>query len=321
MQTAWYVVKRLFTMLVTICVIIAVSYILMYLSPGSFFSVATIASAMSTLEVENPKLYQEYINSFLSRYGLNQPLWHQVLQYVWHSITFNFGNSFTYPTVPIINQLKTAFPISAELAFGAVVLGVVVGIPLGILAALYRNTWVDSVLTSVSMIGQAIPAFVTAVFMVLIFGVYIPGVLPINGWGTPQQAILPILALGLGNIGVVTRYMRGSLIETLRQDYMRTAEAKGVKYWSRILRHGVRNSLVALMTVIGPAFGFTVVSTVWVENIFSIPGLGSLMATAFVNKDVPLAITDVFILALLILVTNFLVDIGYSILDPRVHLT
>ena len=321
MDMARYVVKRLFSILVTICVIVAVGYILMYYSPGSFFSSATIASAMGSLAVENPRLYQQYISEFEARYGLNKPIWEQVLHYVWHSITFNFGNSFTYPTVHILTQLKVAFPISAELAFGAVLLGVIVGIPLGVLAALKRNTWIDSALTSLSMMGQAIPAFVSAVFMVLIFGVYFPNILPINGWGTPAQMVLPIIALGLGNIGVVTRYMRGSLIETMRQDYMRTAEAKGVKYWRRVIVHGVRNSLVALITVVGPAFGFTVVSTIWVENIFSIPGMGSLMATAFVNKDVPLAITDVFILALLILVTNFLVDIAYSILDPRVHLT
>ncbi len=321
MDLVQYVVKRLFGILVTICVIIAVGYILMYLAPGSFFNVATIASGMTTLQVENPRLYQQYIAQFEARYGLNKPLWQQVVHYVWHSITFNFGNSFTTPTVRIMTQLKTAFPISAELAFGAVALGIVVGIPLGVLAALNRNTWLDGVLTTFSMMGQAIPAFVSAVFLVLIFGVYVPGVLPINGWGSPAHAILPMIALGLGNIGVVTRYMRGSLIETLRQDYMRTAEAKGVAYWTRILRHGVRNSLVALITVIGPAFGFTVVSTVWVENIFAIPGLGSIMGSAFVNKDVPLAITDVFILALLILLTNFLVDIAYSLLDPRVRLT
>jgi peptide/nickel transport system permease protein len=321
MDTARYMVKRLFSILVTICVIVAVGYILMYLSPGSFFSSATIASAMGSLAVENPRLYQQYIQQFEARYGLNKPLWEQVLHYVWHSITFNFGNSFTYPTVHIMTQLKVAFPISAELAFGAVLLGIIVGIPLGILAALKRNTWVDSLLTTISMMGQAIPAFVSAVFMVLIFGVYFPNILPINGWGTPSQMVLPIIALGLGNIGVVTRYMRGSLIETMRQDFIRTAEAKGVPYWRRVMTHGVRNSLVALITAIGPAFGFTVVSTIWVENIFSIPGMGSLMATAFTNKDVPLAITDVFILALLILVTNFLVDIAYSILDPRVHLT
>ena len=321
MDMVQYVVKRIFSILITICVIIAVGYILMYLAPGSFFDVTTIASGMTTLQVENPHLYQQYIAQFEARYGLNKPLWVQVLHYVWHTITFNFGNSFTTPTVRILTQLKTAFPISAELAFGAVVLGIVVGIPLGVLAALNRNTWLDGVLTTFSMIGQAIPAFVSAVFLILIFGVYVPGVLPINGWGSPTDAILPIIALGLGNIGVVTRYMRGSLIETLRQDYMRTAEAKGVAYWARIIRHGVRNSLVALITVIGPAFGFTVVSTVWVENIFAIPGLGSLMGTAFVNKDVPLAITDVFILALLILLTNFLVDIAYSLLDPRVRLT
>ena len=321
MDVARYLGKRLFSILITISVIIGVAYILMYFSPGNFFSSSTIAAGMGSLAVENPRLYQQYISEFEARYGLNKPLWEQVIHYVWHSITFNFGNSFTYPTVHIMTQLETAFPISAELAFGAVALGVIFGIPLGVLAAVKRNTWMDSALTTLSMVGQAVPAFVSAVFMVLLFGVVFPGILPINGWGTPADAILPVIALGMGNIGVVTRFMRGSLIETMRQDYMRTAEAKGVKYWQRVMKHGVRNSLIALVTIVGPTFGFTVVSTIWVENIFSIPGMGSLMATAFVNKDVPLSITEVFILALLILVMNLVVDIAYSVLDPRVRLT
>lgn len=316
-----FAAKRFASIVVTVSVIIAVGYTLIFLSPGTFFSSANIASALGSLAAENPRLYQEYIHMFEARYGLNQPLWEQVLKYIWHSLTFNFGNSFENPSVSILSQLKTAFPISAELAFGAVALGIIVGIPLGILAALKRNTWIDYTLTTLSMVGQAIPSFVIAVFLVLLFGIVMPGILPINGWTEPASVVLPVLALGLGNIGTVTRYMRSSLIETIRQDYMRTAESKGVPYWPRIFRHGVRNSLTALITVVGPTFGFTVVNTIFVENIFSIPGLGTLMANAFVFKDVPLAITNIYILSALILVTNLLVDIAYGILDPRVTLS
>jgi peptide/nickel transport system permease protein len=203
---------------------------------------------------------------------------------------------------------------------GAILLGIVVGLPLGVLAALKRNSWIDYLLTFASMIGQAIPSFVLAVFLVLLFGVVFPGIIPVNGWGKPEDAILPIISLGAANIGVVTRYMRNSLIETLRQDYIRTAEAKGVKYWHRVIKHGVRNSVTALVTVMGPAFAFTVVSTVWVENIFSIPGMGTLMANAFVYKDVPLSITSIYILSMLVLIVNLLVDLSYKAVDPRVRL-
>ncbi|GMA60389.1 hypothetical protein GCM10025859_08290 [Alicyclobacillus fastidiosus] len=242
------------------------------------------------------------------------------MKYVWHSLTFNFGNSFENPSVTISSQLATALPISAVLAVGSVVLSIIVGIPLGVLAALKRNTWIDSTLTTLSVAGQAIPSFVLAVLLVLLFGVWLPGVLPVNGWGTIGEAVLPIIALSAANIGVVTRYTRGSLIEGLRQEYIRTAQAKGVRYWPIVFRHAMRNSLTALITVIGPAFAFTVVSTVWVEQIFSIPGVGNLLSTAFSSKDVPLSITSVFILCLMVMGMNLIVDLLYGLLDPRVQL-
>ncbi len=312
--------KRIIAILITIALVLGVGYLLMRLAPGSFFSSATIAGQMGQLAVSDPKLYHQYIQTFEDRYGLNQPLWEQTLKYIWNSITFQFGNSFENPSVTIMSQLETAFPISALLAGGSVVLSILVGIPLGVLAALKRNTWIDSTLTTLSMIGLAIPSFVLAVILVLLFGVVFSGALPVNGWGQPADAILPIVALSAGSIGVVTRYMRGSLIEALRQPYMRTAEAKGVHYWPLIIRHAMRNSLTALITVIGPTFAFTVVGTVWVENIFSIPGLGSLMSPAFQADDIPLSMTSIFILSLLVMGVNLLVDFLYGMLDPRIKL-
>jgi peptide/nickel transport system permease protein len=320
MRLVRWVGKRIVAILITIALVLAVGYVLMRLAPGSYFSSTNIAGQMGQLAVSDPRLYHQYLQMFEDRYGLNQPIWEQALKYIWHSITFQFGNSFENPSVTIMSQLQTAFPISAMLAAGAVVLALLVGIPLGVFAALKRNTWIDSTLTTLSMMGQAIPSFVLAVILVLIFGVVFPGVLPINGWGQPANAILPIVALSAGSIGVVARYMRSSLIETLRQPYIRTAEAKGVRYGSLIVRHAIRNSLTALITVIGPTFAFTVVGTVWVENIFSIPGLGSLLAPAFQADDIPLGMTSIFILCLLVMVVNLLVDFLYGVLDPRVKL-
>lgn len=320
MEYVIYLSKRILAIVITISAVIAVAYILMHYSPGSFFSIASLESAMGNLQTTDPHLFQTYVKMFESRYGLNEPLWKQVFQYVWHSLTFNFGTSFENPAVLIINQLKTAFPISAGLAIGSVILAIFVGVPLGIVAALKRNTWVDSLLVTLSVAGQAIPSFVLAVMLVLVFGVIFPGVISVNGWGTPSDVVLPVICLAAGNIAQITRYMRSSLIDAMRQEYIRTAESKGIGYWSVVWHHGIRNSLTALITVVGPMFAFTIVNTVWVENVFSIPGLGTLLSSAFVADDIPLAITSVFILSLLVMGMNLLVDIAYRLLDPRVEL-
>ncbi|QDP94643.1 ABC transporter permease [Microlunatus elymi] len=315
-----FLTKRLVALVMTISAVLAVAYLLMYAAPGSFFNSTNIGAGLGQLRLQNPALYQQYVDQFQSRYGLDQPLWQQVAKYVWHSLTFNFGTSFANPSVPIMQQLKSAFPISAVLALGSVFLAILIGIPLGVVAALKRHTWIDSALTTLSVAGQAIPSYVLAVLLVLLFGVVVPGILPVNGWGTFGEAVLPIIALSAGSVGIITRYMRGSLIEGLRQDYVRTAEAKGVPRRRVVVRHAMRNSLTALITVIGPTFAFAVVSTVWVEQIFSIPGMGNLMGAAFPTKDVPLSITSVYILSLMVMGMNVVVDVLYRAFDPRVAL-
>lgn len=271
--------KRFVAIVFTLAAVIAISYIMMYESPGGFMSTSQVASALAPIAAQNPVLYQKVMEEFQQRYGLNLPLWRQCLQYVWHELTFNFGNSMQNPTQTITSQLKTALPISVILAFSSTALSVVIGIPMGVIAALKRNTWIDYTVTTLSMVGQAIPSFVLAVIFVLIFGVLWQNILPVTGWGTFSDAVLPVISLAAAPIGVVARYMRGSLIETMRQDFIRTAKSKGVKYWPLVLKHGVRNSMTALITVVGPQFAFTVVGTVLVENIFGFLGLARLSAT------------------------------------------
>ncbi len=315
-----FISKRIVQIIITLILVISVSYIMMYFSPGGFMNTSTMATALAPLQGQNPVLYQEVMEQFQSRYGLNLPLYQQILKYVWHELTFDFGNSMQNPSLSIMSQLQRTLPVSVILAFGSIILSVVVGVPLGIIAALKRNTWVDYLVSTVSLAGQAIPAFVLAVILVLLFGVVFQGILPITGWGRWDEAILPIICLSAANVGVVARYMRGSLIETLRSDFIRTAKAKGVKYWPMVMKHGVKNSLTAMITVIGPQFAFTVMGTIWVEQIFAIPGLGQVMQTAFTSFDFPLAITSVFLLGSMIMVMNLMVDIIYAIIDPRVKL-
>lgn len=314
-----FISKRILQIIITLILVISVSYTMMYYSPGGFMNTNTMATALAPLQGQNPVLYQQVMDQF-QWYGLNLPLWQQIMKYIWHQLTFDFGNSMQNPSLQIATQLKQALPISTLLAFGSVVLSVIIGVPLGIIAALKRNTWIDYVVSTISLTGQAIPAFVLAVIMVLLFGVVFQGILPVTGWGHWRQAILPIICLSAANVGVVARYMRGSLIETMRSDFMRTAKAKGVKYWPMIFKHGVKNSLTAMITVIGPQFAFTVMGTIWVEQIFAIPALGQVMQTAFTSFDYPLAITSVFLLGSMIMIMNLLVDIIYAFIDPRVRL-
>jgi peptide/nickel transport system permease protein len=320
MAVAPFIIKRFIQIVITLILVMAVSYIMMYYSPGGFMNTTTMASVLAPLQGQNPVLYQQVMDQFQSRYGLNLPLWQQIVKYVGHELTFDFGNSMQNPSLSIMSQLKQTLPISVKLAFGSMALSVVIGVPLGIIAALKRNTWIDYVVGTVSLSGQAIPSFVLAVIMVLLFGVALPGILPIAGWGSWKDAVLPIVCLSAASIGVVARYVRGSLIETLRQDFIRTAKAKGVKYWPMIFKHGVKNSLTAMITVIGPQFAMTVMGTIWVEQIFGIPGLGKVMQTAFTSFDYPLAITSVFLLGSMIMIMNLLVDIIYALIDPRVKL-
>ncbi|MCL6624976.1 ABC transporter permease [Alicyclobacillus shizuokensis] len=319
MAIAKFLTKRIIAIIITTAVIIALSYILMYIAPGSFFNQQQVGQQAQTLAAENPQAFQAMMNDWKERYGLDQPLYLQIWRYIYHCFTLNFGTSFENPTTPIMDTLKSGFPISFILALGSVILSTIVGIPLGILAAVRKNTWVDYVMTTLSLGGQAIPSFVFAVLLMLVFGVLIP-IFPISGWGSVQQAVLPIIALAVGNIGNVAQYMRSSMIDTMGLEFIRTARAKGVPEWAAVLRHAFPNSLIALVTVIGPQFAFTVVGTVWIENLFSIPGLGSLLNQAFGADDFPLAITYIFILCLLVMITNLLVDICYTILDPRIRL-
>ncbi|MFD1678100.1 ABC transporter permease [Alicyclobacillus fodiniaquatilis] len=317
-----FIAKRLIQMIITLAIIVGGAFALMKLAPGSFFNANAFSSstAYTTLFQTQPKLAQHIMDLMDQRYGFTTPIYKQIWGYIWNTLTFQFGYSFEYPSTPIIDTLKTVFPISFILAIGATVFSVVIGIPLGIWAALKRGGWLDTTLTTLAMVFQAIPSYLLAVGIIMLFGVVFPGFLPISGWNSPASAILPMFTLALGGIAGMTMFMRGSLIDTMKQEYIRTAKSKGLSYWSVVMGHAFRNSLTAVITVLGPQIAANVVGTIFVETLFSIPGMGQYMANAFVTDDYPLALTSVFIGTLLILVFNLLVDITYKLLDPRVRL-
>lgn len=312
-----YILRRLVTISVSIVVVIIITYILMYLAPGEFFNINAFSASAGKVSTLTPEQLQILIKGFEEKYGLNVPLWKQILNYLDDAFRFKFGPSFSNPNEPIEVQIARRFPVTFTLAVLAMTLAVLLGIPLGVLAALKRNTWVDYTTMFFSMIGSIIPAYLIGVIMVIIFSVYLR-ILPTSGWETPKQMIMPVITVALGPMAVIARFMRASLLDVLNQDYIRTAYAKGGKERVVIMKHALRNSLIPIVTIVGPQLAFLFTGTVWIENLFRVPGLGQLFVNAASQRDYPLLVTSTFILALSVMLMNLLVDVIYAFLDPRI---
>jgi len=312
-----YIIRRLFTIFVSIVVVIIITYILMWLAPGEFFNIVQFQASAGRVQTLSPEELQILIKGFEEKYGLNVPLWKQIWNYLKDAFRFKFGPSFSNPAEPIEVQIARRFPVTFTLAVVAMVLAVLIGIPLGIIAALKRNTWIDYTTMFFSMIGSIIPAYLVGVVMVLVFSVLLRW-LPSSGWESPKQMIMPVITVAVGPLAVIARFMRSTLLDVLNQDYIRTAYAKGGTDRAVIMRHALRNSLIPIVTIIGPQLAFLFTGTVWVENLFRVPGLGQLFVNAAYQRDYPLLVTSTFILSLSVMSMNLLVDIIYAFLDPRI---
>ncbi len=316
-----YLGKRIVTIFFSIIVIITITYILMYVAPGNFFDIHRFqqsAIGISSLDQENVEMLRK---QFEKRYGMDQPLWKQILDYMGNAVTFKFGPSFYNPSNKIEDLVAAKFPVTLTLGLLGIALAIVIGVPLGIIAALRRNKPADYFATFIAMLGQGIPSYVVGTIFVALFAVTLQW-LPATGWGDNwKQMILPVIAVALAPMATIARFTRVSLLDTLNQDYIRTAYAKGGTEGNVISKHAMRNSLVPIVTVIGPNLGFILAgSTVFVENIFRVPGLGQLFLQAASWRDYPLIVTSTFVLALTVMVMNLIVDLVYALLDPRIKL-
>jgi oligopeptide transport system permease protein len=208
------------------------------------------------------------------------------------------------------------FPVSAELGGLAMILAIVVGVPLGIIAALRANKVTDYVVMFFANLGFAIPTFLVSTLLIYYFAAQL-GWFPTNGWDTPSSKVLPVIALSLGPMTYFARIVRGQMLETLQQDYVRTAKAKGLRYQRVVGVHVLRNSLIPAVTAAGPLLGFLVTGSFIVENIFAIPGIGRYYVTSVSGRDYSTVMGITVLLAILIIVANMFVDILYGFLDPR----
>lgn len=254
-----------------------------------------------------------------AKYGLDDPWYVQYVRYVRDVATFDLGPSLVLRNRDVNDIVREHFPPSLELGALAMLFALVFGIPLGLLAALRANKWPDYSAMVVANVGFAVPSFLVATLLIYFFAVRWGDIfdVPTSGWETWQSKILPTIALGLGPMAYFARLTRGSVLETLQQDYIRTARAKGLRRRRIVVVHTLRNSLIPVVTAAGPILGFLITGSFVIEQIFAIPGIGRYYVTAVTARDYSVVMGLTVLLAMIVIVANMVVDILYGILDPR----
>jgi len=258
-------------------------------------------------------------NRLREQYGLNAPVAEQFVIYLRGIVRGDFGYSYRFVGVRVVDVIGDSLLITPLLALAALALATPFGVAAGTLAALHRNRWDDTSLMAAMVAGISIPNFAMASFLVYLLAVRL-GILPVAGWGTAAQAVLPVTVLALQPAAYIARLSRTFMLEVLGQDYIRTARAKGLREHRVILRHALRNALVPLLTTIGTIFGSLLTSSFVVETIFNVPGLGRQAIQAIFARDYPVTIAVILLFSFFYAAINLAVDLAYGIIDPRIRL-
>ncbi|MFS0561676.1 ABC transporter permease [Terribacillus sp. 179-K 1B1 HS] len=304
---ALYLIRRFLIMIATILVIATLTFILMHSIPGNPFT---------TQDRSTSEAVQENLNA---HYHLDEPM---IVQYgIWIKslATFDFGPSIKQPTETVNDLLGRGFPISAELGMWTITIALISGITLGVLAALKHNGIIDYIAMTLAVLGISIPNFILATLLIQQLAVNLQ-LLPAATWSSPMHMIMPIIALATGPTAIIARLTRSSMLEVLTQDYIKTARAKGLSPAKIVIKHALRNALMPVVTILGTLVAAILTGTFVIERIFAIPGMGKYFVESINNRDYPVIMgTTVFYSAFLIFML-FLVDVVYSILDPRIKL-
>ncbi len=268
---------------------------------------------------------QEDLERVREQLGLNDPIYVQYGTWIWQLVRFDLGDSIALGR-PIAGELKRQFPITLQLAIFTAIVVSLIAIPVGVLAAVKQDTWIDYILRSIAVVGLAAPSFFVGMLIILGLSLYfrwIPPIAFVNLWDNPtvafQQLVFPAAALGFASQGLLLRMTRTQLLEVLREDFVRTARAKGLAERAVIMRHGVRNALLPVVTIAGVQIGFLFSGTVVIETVFNVPGIGRGLIQAMFIRDLPMIQAYIMYFALVALTANFLVDLTYAWLDPRIR--
>jgi oligopeptide transport system permease protein len=267
---------------------------------------------------EERKVPESAKENFIEYYGLNKPLTQQYIDYLGRLLRGNLGPSYQRTSESVQEIIAKGFPVTATLAFLSLSLALVMGLGLGIISGVKRNTAIDYMSVLFATLGASVPAFVIAILMIYVFSVRLH-LLPTSGWGSPNQVIMPTIVLALLPAAFLARITRASVLEALRQDYVRTARAKGLREWTVLVRHTLRNALIPVMTVLGPLTANLLVGSFIVEFMFGVPGIGRLFVSAVQARDYSVIMGATLFYALVVAVANLAVDVTYTAVDPRIR--
>lgn len=301
-----YALRRLASALPTLFIIITIAFFMMRLAPGGPFD-------------REKQLPPEIEANILKAYNLDKPIHLQYVDYLKNILKGDFGPSYKYLDFTVTDLIMTGFPVSLRLGLYAILLAVFFGVTAGTLAALNQNSLFDYMVMGVAMTGIAIPNFVMAPLLALVFGVYLSW-LPVAGWGggALKYQVLPVITLALPQIAYIARMTRGSMVEVMNSNFIRTARAKGLPEKIVVIRHALRGGLLPVVSYLGPATAAVITGSVVIESIFDVPGIGRYFVNGALNRDYPVVMGVVIFYAVLIIGLNLFVDLIYGFFDPRV---
>lgn len=302
-----FILRRLASAVPTLFIVVTLSFFLMRFAPGGPFN------------LERP-LPPSTMENLMRTYHLDQPLWRQCVHYLSNAVTGDFGPSYIYHDNNVAQLIGKGLPYSMELGFYALLLAVVGGVITGTIAALKQNSFLDFAVMSVSTIGVTVPNFVVGPVLTLIFAIMLAW-LPAGGWGdgSLRFLILPMIALALPQLAVFARLTRGSMIEALHTDHIRTAKAYGLPSRAVVVTHAMRGAMLPVVSYLAPCAAALLTGSAVVETIFTIPGVGRYFVLGAINRDYTLVMGTVILIAIFVILFNLLVDILYGLLDPRVR--
>jgi len=300
-----YIVRRLLWIIPVLFTVSVITFFLMHAVPGGPWD-------------REKRLPQATVDRLNAKYGLDDPVYIQYITWATKFVQGDLGPSYRYTDRTVNEIVADGFWTTVQLGVMAFILAVVVGVPLGIFAALGHNRGPDYVATSISIVGIATPSFVLSILLIVFFSVQL-GWFPTGGWKGPQYWVLPTIALAGFPIAIIARYTRASMLEVTRKDYIRTAHSKGLSGQSVVSRHMIRNALIPVVTILGPTLAFLVTGSFIIERIFGIPGMGQFYITSISTRDYSLLMAMTMLYAFAVAFLNVVVDVLYAYIDPRIR--
>lgn len=306
-----YIISRLIRLVIVFFVVTVVVFLLMHNVPGGPW------------DETNRNLTEQQRANMLAKFGLDKPLHEQYLTWISNALKGDFGISYQFKDTSVIDVIASVWPKSIQLGGITVIVAIGMGIFMGVLAGIRQNTWVDTVVTFISTLGMTVPNFIISIWMILILVVklqWLPISLDADRWSDPTAWIMPVIALGLGPMGIAARFTRGSLTEVLTADYIRTARAKGLSETMVIWRHTMKNALIPIITALGPMVPNLMTGTIFVETMFRVNGIGKFFVTSITSRDYPMILALMLMVASLWGLLYLLTDLLATVIDPRIKL-